>query len=156
MTRSGGQATVDAPLAMPGRGGRQRRPSGAPPPLPRKIGASGKLWVLLAAVAATGLALLPIVGQPDPAARFETRLLEQLAHLRTGWLTDVMRAINTGGSRWGTTAVAWAVVIALIGFRRWRHLFTFLGSFAVLAAIGSPIVTFTPSWKWRSFSGINP
>src|SRR6478672_4121455 len=103
VTRVGGQAAAEARPAAPRRGGRQRRPSGAPPPLPRTIGASGKLWLVLAALAAVGLILLPIVGQPDPAARFETRVLVQLARLRTGWLTDVMRGINTVGSKWGTT-----------------------------------------------------
>ena len=140
VTRSGGQTTTQAPPPVSGRRGRHRRPSGAPPPLPRTIGASGKTWLVLAAVAAAALIALPIVGQPDPAARFETRVLVQIARLRTGWLTDVMRAINTAGSRWGTTALAWAVVVALIGFRRWRHLFTFLGSFAVLATIGTTLI----------------
>jgi tRNA A-37 threonylcarbamoyl transferase component Bud32 len=123
------------------------------------------MWVVLAAAAATALILLPIVGQPDPAARFETRLLRQVAHLRTGWLTDVMRAINTGGSRWGTTAMAWAVVVALIGFRRWRHLFTFLGSFAVLAVIGTTLINnvarprpygVTIIGRWGGFSMPSP
>jgi membrane-associated phospholipid phosphatase/tRNA A-37 threonylcarbamoyl transferase component Bud32 len=139
VTREGAQAATDAPPVVR-RDARKRRPSGAPPPLPRKIGTTGKLWLVLAAVAAVGLILLPIVGQPAPAARFETSVLRQVARLRTGWLTNVMRGINTVGSKWGTTAVAWAVVVALIGFRRWRHLFTFLGSFAVLAVIGTTLV----------------
>ena len=129
-----------APPPIPRRGVRQRRPSGAPPPLPRKIGATGKLWLVLAAVAVVALILLPTVGQPAPAARFETSVLRQFAHLRTGWLTNVMRGINTVGSRWGTTSVAWAVVVALVAFRRWRHLFTFLGSFAVLAMVGTTLI----------------
>ena len=140
VTREVAPTPPHAPPPIPRRGVRQRRPSGAPPPLPRKIGATGKLWLVLAAVAAVALILLPTVGQPAPAARFETSVLRQFAHLRTGWLTNVMRGINTVGSRWGTTFVAWAVVVALVAFRRWRHLFTFLGSFAVLAMVGTTLI----------------
>ena len=133
-------AVTQAPRTVPGRRGRQRRPSGAPPPLPRTIGTTGKAWLVLAGLAATFLVLLPIFGQPDAAARFETSVLEQLARLRTGWLTNIMRGINTVGAKWGTTTVAWALVVALVGFRRWRHLFTFLGSFTVLAIVGTTLV----------------
>ena len=44
------------PQRGPGGRGRRRRPSGEPPPLPRNLGVSGRVWVALAAV------LVAIVG----------------------------------------------------------------------------------------------
>ena len=41
--------------------GRRRRPSGAPPPLPRHIDRSGLIW-LAAAIAATGVAVAVFAG----------------------------------------------------------------------------------------------
>ena len=146
-------------------GRRQRRPSGAPPPLPRQLGFTGRVWLALAGVVAIGSITIRIVGQPGPLARFETSLLRQLADLRTGSLTNVMRGINTAGSRWGIVVLAWCVVLALIVFRRWRHLFTFLGSYLVLAAIGSILVNnvarprpfgVTIIGRWGGFSMPSP
>ena len=140
MTGAGTETASPTGPASPARGRRHRRPSGAPPPLPRQIGATGKAWLGLAAVAILGLVVLPIVGQPDVAARFETSLLRQLARLRTEWLDDVMRGINAGGSRRGTILLTWGVVLALIALRRWRHLFTLLGSEFVLSLVGRTLI----------------
>ena len=46
------------------RGRRRRRPTGAPPPLPRSIGTSGKLWLAALAVLLVW-AVLSIVSTPS-------------------------------------------------------------------------------------------
>jgi tRNA A-37 threonylcarbamoyl transferase component Bud32 len=128
-----------ATAAVPGtvrRGRRARRPSGAPPPLPRKIGISGAVWIgLLAAV----IGLTVVVVKVQPALRLgdhiDTWWLNLLVHLRTPWLTALMRGIKSAGSGWGITALGLGSVIAIMFFRRWRHLLVFLGSLFLMGQV---------------------
>jgi membrane-associated phospholipid phosphatase/tRNA A-37 threonylcarbamoyl transferase component Bud32 len=96
---------------------------------------TGKAWVVLAAVALVNLVFLRFTRQPRPLAHFETAVLRRLAELRTPWLSDVMGAVNRTLARWGPGVLGYATVIGLIALRRWRHLFAFLGSFALLAIV---------------------
>ena len=72
---------------------RRRRPSGAPPPLPKHIGTTGTGWIVAVVVLSGWLILGAIF---DRVIRFTNRvdaaLLRQIARLRTDWLTDVMTA----------------------------------------------------------------
>ncbi|MDQ3898723.1 MAG: hypothetical protein M3326_16015 [Actinomycetota bacterium] len=135
VTGSAGRAAMLPLPATTRMARRRRRPSGAPPPLPRKLGSSGKVWLVLAAVALANLVVLRFAHQPRALAHFETAVLRLFADLRTPWLSDVLGAVNRGLGRWGPAILGWGAIIALIGFRRWRHLFAFLGSFALLAVI---------------------
>jgi tRNA A-37 threonylcarbamoyl transferase component Bud32 len=117
---------------IPGRSTprRRRRPSGEPPPLPRKLGRSGKIWIGLVAYVAVLLILVlfffrPLTGIFD---RFDSFRLRGITRLRTDWLTDWMLFVNGLGSRWTIRVLRWGTIAVLIGFRRWRHLFIFLGS----------------------------
>src|ERR687892_1430746 len=109
---------------------RRRRPSGEPPPLPRKLGTSGKIWIGLVAYVAVLLILVLIFFQPltNTFDRFDAFRLRGIARLRTDWLTDWMLFVNGLGSRWTIRVLRWGTIAVLIGFRRWRHLFIFLGS----------------------------
>ena len=113
-----------------------RRPSGEPPPLPRELGRSGRLFLILLAyfvLAALGFLLFPSVEQ-----FFEkwdhTRLL-WVTDQREPWLTDVSKALNALASAWSIRILRWAVIAALVVFRRWRHLFVFLGAIVVTEII---------------------
>jgi len=70
---------VEVPATPPGppaqRAGRQRRPTGAPPPLPHPITVSTTAWLLLAAVALAGAFL---VSELTPWRRAD----DQVAHIR--------------------------------------------------------------------------
>ena len=123
--------TAQAPasqLAAPAvrRTRRQRRPTGAPPPLPRRIGVSTTAWLVLAAITVTGAFL---VSERTPwrraADEASTWLLRRLAAVRTPWLTDVANGINVAGLDWHLVAGV-AVVLLTIVFRRWRHLLVLL------------------------------
>jgi tRNA A-37 threonylcarbamoyl transferase component Bud32/membrane-associated phospholipid phosphatase len=98
------------------------------------------VWFVAASVMAIGLFAFPMARQPAPLERLDSAILRQLAEVRVAWLTNVARGINTAGSRWGIVILAWSVGLAIAVFRRWRHLFTFLGSYVVLALIGSALV----------------
>jgi hypothetical protein len=116
---------------------KQRRPTGAPPPLRRRMGASGRFWLAMMAYASI---VTVLVLQIDEVLRFsdqkESWLLLRLADLRVDWLTPIMRGIKAAGSDWGMTVLGLGLVCALMIFRRWRHLLVFLGSLFVMQIVG--------------------
>src|SRR5215472_235388 len=80
------------------RAARQRRPTGAPPPLPHPFTISTTAWLMLA-VLIVGCAFLisahtPWLGLGD---RANTWFLRQLAEVRTPWLTDLAGWIKAVG-----------------------------------------------------------
>jgi tRNA A-37 threonylcarbamoyl transferase component Bud32 len=116
---------------------RQRRPSGAPPPLPRHIGTSGALWLGLATVVGIfSILLLKLDPVLVAAEHADAWWLGALARLRVGWLVSAANGIKVAGSGWAVTGLGLATVAALMAFRRWRHLLIFLGSvYAVHLAV---------------------
>ena len=127
------------------RTGRQRRPTGAPPPLPHPITVSTTAWLLLAAIALAGAFL---VSELTPWRRADdqvnTWILRQLAEVRTPWLTDVATGIKAAGTGWQVTVGLSVVVLTMI-FRRWRHLLVFLGSLLFLEIVAGQWIYFTLS-----------
>ena len=51
------------------------------------------------------------------------------------WLTDVADGIDRVGSGWAVSVVGFALLLALVVLRRWRHLFTFLGATMVIEVL---------------------
>jgi hypothetical protein len=134
---------TEAPAAPPGpapRTARQRRPTGAPPPLPHPITIGTTAWLLLATVILAGAIL---VSESTPWRRTDdhvnTWLLRQLAEVRTPWLTDVATGIKAAGTGWGI-AVGLSVVVLTMVFRRWRHLLVFLGSLFFLEIVAGNFI----------------
>ncbi|TML00442.1 MAG: hypothetical protein E6G40_06110, partial [Actinobacteria bacterium] len=116
---------------------KRRRPTGAPAPLPRKLGLSGSLWLgMMAWVAIVTVLLLrfdPVLHLSD---HIETWWMVRVASIRTGWLTHLMRIIKVAGSGWGVTVLGLGLVALLMVYRRWRHLLVFLGSLFVMEIVG--------------------
>ena len=144
----GGAAAVSAPSHVPTSdvlpstakvSELRRRPTGAPPPLPRKLGWSGKLWLALAVLLAVALVWLSPQDQPQVALDAETAILRWFASLRTAWLTPPLRAVATLGTAWSVTILGGALVLALIVFKRWRHLATFLLYLTFLGLVGTGV-----------------
>ncbi len=134
------------PVAKPGirTTGRRRRPSDKPPPLPRELGVSGKVWVgVIVALVAFMIVLftVPIGGSFD---RQESKFLAWLAGIRTGWLTDVARFLSGIGAEWPNRIVRWAVIAVLIVFKRWRHLFVFVLTILLISWLVAQLQTITP------------
>ena len=145
---------------------RRRRPTGAPPPLPRAFSFSTTAWLILGAVALAGAFL---ASQHTPWLRIDDRastwVLRLLAGIRTPWLTDVANGINGAGSGWGASALGLSVAALTMAFRRWRHLLVFLGSVLFLELAGASVyfglsrprpygVTIIGSWG--GYSGVSP
>ena len=116
---------------------RQRRPTGAPPPLPHPIAITTTAWLLFAAVI---VAAAFVVSERTPWLRLGDRantwFLRLLAEVRMPWLTDVARAINAACSGRGVTVVGLSVLVLTMIFRRGRHLLVFLGSLFFLEIVG--------------------
>src|SRR5215469_7522402 len=164
---TGGEASRSrsvAPQRDPRSGGKRRRPSGEPPPLPRRLGVSGRVWIALAAsVLVVASVILAFGALGAGFDRLDSTMLRGVAAIRTRWLTTVMVDINTVlTSRWTIRILRLGTVAALAGLRRWRHLFTFLGSVIVvglaayrLAVFQGPVrpfgVTIVGSWNGFSF-----
>jgi tRNA A-37 threonylcarbamoyl transferase component Bud32 len=127
--------------------GKRRRPSGEPPPLPRKLGVTGIVWVGSAAILFT-IAIL-VVAYATLGYRFDrwnSLFLQQLSALRAGWLDHVMfRIDDLLSSRWTVGILRLATLIALVGFRRWRHLLVFLASILVVEALAYELAIFVAS-----------
>ena len=145
---------------------RQRRPTGAPPPLPHPVNVTTAAWLVLVAI---GLAGAFLAAQHTPWLRIDDRvstwLLRQLAGIRTPWLTDVANGIKVAGTGWGVTVIGVSLVVLTMAFRRWRHLLVFLCSFLFLLTVGDwiysglsrprpygvPIIA-----SWASYSAPSP
>jgi hypothetical protein len=163
-SRDGVADVAPGPAVRPAA--RQRRPTGAPPPLPHPLNITTTAWLILGAVVLAGAFL---AAQHTPWLRVDDRastwVLRLLAGIRTPWLTDVANGINGAGSGWGATALGLSVVALTMAFRRWRHLLVFLGSVLFLELAGTSIyyglsrprpygVTIIGSWG--GYSGISP
>jgi membrane-associated phospholipid phosphatase/tRNA A-37 threonylcarbamoyl transferase component Bud32 len=133
-----GPAKVSAP---PGtrRVRRRRRPTGEPPPLPRHLESTGVGWL----IAAVGLVILTLLvftvgryGRGVSFAVVDYWLLERLASLRVPWLTTLMEGLAGAlGALLIVKLLAWSTLIALIVFKRFRHLFVGLVAFQVVSLL---------------------
>jgi tRNA A-37 threonylcarbamoyl transferase component Bud32/membrane-associated phospholipid phosphatase len=132
------------PQRGPRGAGRRRRPSGEPPPLPRQLGVSGRVWIALAASLPAVVGVLLAYGALGVAFdRWDSALLRQVAVLRTDWLTTLMVAVNTVlVSRWTMGILRLSTIVALVGLRRWRHLAIFLGCVVAVALAASQLAIF--------------
>ena len=136
MSAAGARSARDAVPGNARTGTLRRRPTGAPPPLPRKLGASGKGWLGLAGLLAVALVAFVLRGQPLVAAQLETWFLRSIASLRTDSLTPAMRVLGAVGTGWSKPIIGGGILVLLIVFRRWRHLFTFFASLLVAGILG--------------------
>jgi tRNA A-37 threonylcarbamoyl transferase component Bud32/membrane-associated phospholipid phosphatase len=70
----------------------------------------------------------------------DAAVLRAIAHLRADWLTSIAKAIDSIGSGWVARIVGLGLIVLLVVFRRWRHLFTFLGCLVVLVFVGGNLL----------------
>ena len=131
----------------PGHSAKRRRPSGEPPPLPRRLGRTGWFWIIMCVYFVTVvLGVFLFAPFARIFERWDSERLRWLASIRTGWLTHVALWINVLASRWAIRVLRWSTILALMVFRRWRHLFVFLGAIVVveLATYGFSVIIARP------------
>ena len=125
----------------------RRRPSGEPPALPHELGRSGKFFLLMVLyfiLVLTGFLLFPTL----------RGVFERWDHTRQMWITDLrspgltrfMLVVNGLAASWTIRILRWGVFLGLIVFRRWRHLFVFLGAiiFTEIVAYNSSSIIARP------------
>jgi membrane-associated phospholipid phosphatase/tRNA A-37 threonylcarbamoyl transferase component Bud32 len=113
---------------------RQRRPTGAPPPLPKKIGMTGVLWLAaVVVIVVSGVIWLHVT--TGPLDHLDAPIIRSVTSARSPWLDSLTTKLNSIGSRWGLAILGLLVVTLTAAFRRWRHLVVFLVSLAVLEII---------------------
>ena len=124
---------------------RRRRPTGAAPPLPKQIGSTGWIWlVLLLGVVVTGCLWLRV--DPAPLDRFDAWVTDLVVSFRAGWLDALARQAHTIGSRVGFALLGLLLVLATAWFRRWRHLVIWAISLGIAGALlqGLELVSLRP------------
>ncbi|CAN5162325.1 hypothetical protein BH18ACT4_BH18ACT4_06550 [soil metagenome] len=91
------------------------------------------MWLVLLVVVLPSVMLAVL---HDPLAplvdRIDSAILVEIAEVRTPWLTRAMSGVARVGVGWTVTAMAVTTLALLIGFRRWRHMCTYIGSVALL------------------------
>jgi tRNA A-37 threonylcarbamoyl transferase component Bud32/membrane-associated phospholipid phosphatase len=117
---------------------RRRRPSGAPPPLPRHLETSGVGW-LLAAVGLVAVLAVTFAASRHGAAVVVTaaddRVVRWLAELRSGWLAGVVAVAAFPATWLASKILAWCIVVPLLVFRRIRHLVVYVVALAVASQL---------------------
>jgi tRNA A-37 threonylcarbamoyl transferase component Bud32/membrane-associated phospholipid phosphatase len=120
------------------RSRRRRRPSGAPPPLPRHLETSGVGW-LLAAVGLVAVFVVSFVASRRGAAVAVTaaddRVVRWVGELRGGWLAGVLPVAAFPASWLASKILAWCIVVPLLVFRRFRHLVVYVVALAVVSQL---------------------
>src|SRR3954466_4747787 len=106
---------------------RRRRPSGEPPPLPRHLNASGKWWLVLAALVVVAWVVVLVTNSVRVVDVADTRVLQAIADLRTPWLTSTARGAGVLATAAGAFVIWQANLLVLVVLRRWRHLFVMVG-----------------------------
>jgi tRNA A-37 threonylcarbamoyl transferase component Bud32/membrane-associated phospholipid phosphatase len=128
---------------------RQRRPTGAPPPLPKQIGLTGKLWLAaVLVVVVSGVVWLHFT--TGPLDRFDAVIIRFVTSARTPWLESLTNHLNSVGSRLGLAICGLLTAALAAAFRRWRHLVVFLVSVAALMIV-FPIL-YTTAARPRPYS----
>ena len=113
---------------------RQRRPTGTPPPLPKRIGLTGKLWLAaVLVVVVSGVVWLHVT--TSPLDHFDAVIIRFVTAARAPWLDSFTGHVNSVGSRWGLAIWGLITVALAVAFRRWRHLVVFLVSLATLELV---------------------
>jgi membrane-associated phospholipid phosphatase len=113
---------------------RRRRPSGAPPPLPRHLEISGVGW-LLAAIGLVVVFTVSFVASRHGAAVAVTaaddRVVRWLSGLRSGWLVNALQVAAFPASWLASHILAWCIVVPLLVFKRIRHLVVYVVALAL-------------------------
>jgi tRNA A-37 threonylcarbamoyl transferase component Bud32 len=128
---------ADQPARVPAsvrQARRRRRPSGAPPPLPRHLETTGVGW-LLAAVGLVAVFTISFAASRNGAAMAVTiaddRVVRWLAGLRDGWFAGGMAVAAFPAGWLASKILAWCIIVPLLVFRRIRHLVVYVVALGV-------------------------
>jgi tRNA A-37 threonylcarbamoyl transferase component Bud32 len=112
---------------------RRRRPVGEPAPLPRDLSGIAPFWIVVVLLLAVGYVAGRETGLLGRVQRsVDATVAEMFATSSADTARRIGRTID-GVLPWELLIVLrWLVAVALIAFRRWRHLAVFVGSVVVV------------------------
>jgi tRNA A-37 threonylcarbamoyl transferase component Bud32/membrane-associated phospholipid phosphatase len=117
---------------------RRRRPSGAPPPLPRHLETTGVGWLLAAVGLVAVLAVIFLASRRGVAVAVSAadgRVVRWLTEVRSGQLAGVVAVAAFPASWLASKILAWCIVVPLLVFRRFRHLIVYVVALAVTSQL---------------------
>jgi tRNA A-37 threonylcarbamoyl transferase component Bud32/membrane-associated phospholipid phosphatase len=121
--------------------GRRRRPSGEKEPLPREFRGTGTFWAVVALLGLLIWALLFLIGgSPDWWTRQDMKFLLRVEEMRSEAATAFFKGINLLTADLFIRVVRWGVILALIFYRRWRHLVAGMAVFLTVDVVTSAMV----------------
>ena len=116
--------------------GRRRRPSGQKPALPRQLGASGRIWLVVAvAILALWISLFAFPRTTEWWTRIDHQILNWFVDLRNNTLDTIMSALHALGSAFFVRPIRWIAIAVLVGFRKWRILIGVLVAFVIVDTV---------------------
>ena len=119
---------------------RRRRPSGEPPPLPRPLQATGKVWLLAATFLLTlWITIIFVKGVGDSITIFDITILDWFENIRSAWMTRIARAVNAIGSEWVVRPLRWSTLLVLLAYKRFRHAFVYIGTLLVVGWVATTV-----------------
>ncbi|HEY1346676.1 MAG TPA: hypothetical protein VGF54_16935 [Streptosporangiaceae bacterium] len=159
-------ASRPGPAAGPLDPGRplRRRPSGTPPPLPHHIARSGFIWLGIAVVALGAAVAIFAGGLTRRAIELtviDDAVTRRIARVPVPGLTGAARGIAEAGAAPAIVIGAYALLLALIVLRRFRHLLVLLLSYELLIllttifllAVHRPLPFGVPfQFRWGGFA----
>jgi tRNA A-37 threonylcarbamoyl transferase component Bud32 len=123
-------ATVDSVApSRPRRRTPRRRPSGAPPPLPRDLRTTGVGWLICASVAIVAAVLIfrnGVRGAAISAIVVDDTIVRWMSDIDLPGIHGIARGVSYAASWWAIEIMIWVLNVALIVFRRWRLLVIYL------------------------------
>jgi tRNA A-37 threonylcarbamoyl transferase component Bud32/membrane-associated phospholipid phosphatase len=110
-------------------GAPRRRPSGAPPPLPRDLRRTGVGWLICALVAVVVAVLIFRNGVSGPAIGVivvDDTFVRWMSQIDVPGIHGIARVVSYAASWWFIEITIWLLTLAMAVFRRWRHLLIYL------------------------------
>ncbi len=127
---AGSRLIVDeAAHGRSGHGAPMRRPSGAPPPLPRDLRTTGVSWLVAAVVAVVATVLIFRNGVSGAAINVivvDDTIVRWMSDIDLPGVHGLARGVSYAASWWAIQLTMLALTVGLIVFRRWRLLVIYL------------------------------
>jgi tRNA A-37 threonylcarbamoyl transferase component Bud32 len=117
-------------------GGRRRRPSGEPPPLPRELNRVAIGWLILFLFWAVVWSWIFLSDAPAKwITERDLELMGPIVDHRAGWLTPTMQVFNELLTWWITPVLGWITIIVGLATRRIRHVLLLVAALSIVALL---------------------
>jgi tRNA A-37 threonylcarbamoyl transferase component Bud32 len=122
-------ATTSVPVAA------RRRPSGEPPPLPRPVSVTTRVYGALGVATLAVAVVLTTVSGTRVLTALDLTVTRALQGLRSEPLTAIAEVVTSLGSSTTFRLLAWTTLIVLLTTRRFQHLFASLSLLLVVPVV---------------------